>query len=195
MPIKTSSKIHAWIDSGNKIVQIIALFIAGVWTSAIFVRTSAPGLESKLYLRSEVSWQDTADKDVCTGAFRVWVKNESQRDFDIDTVRVTARLVDMKAIPEPSAPENPIAISPQFLREGRVLNMGDAQPLPLDLIDHYAPGTQNESEATYRFRRLPNQLIFLRTDVSGKESKVLFPPVAQREISNYTWTSDQLCGH
>jgi hypothetical protein len=189
------SKIHAWVDTINKLVQIVAVLVAAIWTWSVFSRTNAPGLEPKLNVRSELSWSDTDDKDVCTAAFHMGAKNDGQRAIEIETISVAAQIVDLNTLPKPPESGEPLPIDLKFIREhGHELDVGDAEPLPTDLVDHYAPGVQDDSEATFRFRRSPNRLILFRADLTGRESRVLLPLTRLKSLSDYTWQSDQLCG-
>jgi hypothetical protein len=191
---KHPTGIHLWADTGNKIVQILAVFVAAWWTYSLFSRTSAPGLESKLSMRSELHGRDTSRKDVCTATFHVWAKNDGLRSFDLDRVAVTAQILDLKTVPKP-AEGAAVPINPKFVREhGRDITLDDIEPIPSDLLGHYAPAAQNDSEVTFRFQRLPDHFIVFKLDLGGRESKVLLPLATLQPVSNYTWASDQLCG-
>lgn len=193
--VQPPSNIHTWVDTANKLVQIVAVLVAGIWTWSVFSRTNAPGLEAKLNVRSELSWSDTADKDVCSAGFHVWAKNDGERAFEIDKVSVTAEIVDLEGLPKPPESGEPVPIDLKFIEgHGHKLDVGDAEPLRTDLIAHYAPGVEDNSEATFRFRRLTNRLILFRADLSGRESKVLLPLTQLQPVADYTWQSDQLCG-
>ena len=191
---KQPTGVHLWVDTINKMVQILAVFVAAWWTYSLFSRTSAPGLESKLSMRSELHWHDTASKDVCTAMFHVWAKNDGLRSFDLDRAAVTAQLLDLKTVPKP-AEGVAVPVNPKFVQEhGSDIKLDDIEPIPSDLLGHYAPGAQNDSEVTFRFQRLPGHFIVFKLDLGGRESKVLLPFATLQPVSNYTWASDQLCG-
>jgi hypothetical protein len=193
--IQAPSKIHLWVDTVNKSIQILAVVIAGIWTWIIYARTNAPGLVPKLNLRSELSWADTADKDVCMAAFHVWAKNESQGAFEIDTIKVTAQLLDLTKAPKPSDSEDPFPLDLKFADvNGKNLNVGDSDILRRDLLAHYSPGTEYNSESTFLFRWLPNRLIVFRAVLSGQELGDFLMFAASQKISEDTWSSAQLCG-
>ena len=194
-PRDWQSCVNLWIDTVNKFIQIVAVVIAGIWTWNVFARTSAPGLESKLSMRSELSWGDTADKDVCSAMFHVWAKNDGQRAFDVTGIRITAYLLDLSRLPKPSESGDPFPLDSKFIEtQGRALKVGDAGSYTADLGGHYSPGTQNDSETTFRFRKLSNRLVEFRADIDGEESSVLLPFASKQSFSNYTLYSDQLCG-
>ena len=191
---KRRSNFHRRVDTTNKLIQIVAVVIAGMWTWIVFARTSAPGLEPKLNLRSALSWSDTADNDVCAAAFHVWAKNEGQRAFEIHTIRVTAQLVDLSNLPKLPDSGDPLPLDLKFAdAHGRFLNIGDTDIFRSDLLAHYSPGIEYNSEATFLFRRLKNRLIVFRAKLTGRESKNL-PFAVLQEVSDDSWSSDQLCG-
>src|SRR6266436_263013 len=189
------SNFHTWIDTLNKLVQIVAVLIAGMWTWSVFARTSAPGLESKLSLRCELNWTETADKHVCNAVFHVSAKNDGQRGFDISEVTIQGYALDLATLPKPPETGDPILLDSKFIENyGRKLKLSDAVSFLADLDGHYAPGTQNDSEITFQFGKRSNQLIEFRAYFAGKESRVLLPFAAMQPVSNYTSARDQLCG-
>src|SRR6266404_4616262 len=52
---------HGWVDTINKVFQILAIIVAGIWTYTVFQRTSAPNLETNFGIDSEIHWAETAD--------------------------------------------------------------------------------------------------------------------------------------
>jgi len=187
--------IHTWIDTLNKLAQVAALVVAGIWTWNVFARTSAPGLEPKLGLGSELNWIETGGKGSCKGSFHVFVKNEGQRNFEITNVQITAHLLDAGSLGEPPANGDPIPLDYKSIEsKGTELRLGDTDTYKEDLSGHYSPGTQNDSDTIFLFKKLPNRLIEFRANLTGKESKVLLPFAAEQTLSNYTVAKDKLCG-
>jgi hypothetical protein len=206
--VQAQPNIHIWVDTINKLFQIGALLIAGVWAWNLFARTSAPALESKLNVHSELRWEDTEAKDVCTAVFTIWAKNEGQRALDTDRVRLSVQSVDLHALTKPSEDGVPVLLDRKFIQanakdlinfefprgQGKEPDVSDRDHVPMDLIGHYAPGIEHVSTATFLFKRLQNRLIIFRVDLSGWESRVLVPFASLQKVSDYTSTSDSLCG-
>jgi hypothetical protein len=195
LPNPLPPTIHTWIDTTNKLAQIAALLVAGVWTWNVFARTSAPGLEPKLGLRSELTWIETGSSNSWKVSFHVFVKNEGQRNFEVTGVEITAHLLDASTLGEPPETGDPISLDYQLIEsKGTELRLGNTESYWDDLSGHYSPGTQNDSDTTFLFKKLPNRLIEFRAQLDGKESKVLLPFATKQTLTNYTVAEDKLCG-
>jgi hypothetical protein len=106
--------ISTWVDTTNKIMQILALLVAGWWTWNLWNRTSAPGLESKLNVQADLSWNPSSDKTECQASLSIDLKNEGQRSIEVDVVTITAWVIDLQFFPAPSKLQ-PTFFDPEFI--------------------------------------------------------------------------------
>jgi len=183
-----------WVDTASKLAQIVAIALAGVWTYYTFFRTNAPSLENKLDMRSETYWSKTRDEKTCMGMFHVWIKNDGLSSFDIENINLPAWLVDPEALAGSPADASPSLLDfHQVEARENPLYKGDPEPIKSDVVAHYSPGSQYDSEVAFLFKKSPSQLVVFKLDVDGHGSKPLIFP-SGKKVHNYTWDREKVCG-
>lgn len=186
--------INVWVDTASKIAQIFAIALAGVWTYYVFFRTNAPSLESKLNVRSEIYWSNASDDKTCIGVFHAWVKNDGLSSFDIEDINLRAWLVGTDFMAGSLADSSPILLDFHHVESSDVpFYQGEPEPIKSDVAAHYSPGSQNDSEIAFLFKKSPGQTVLFRLALAGRGSKSLFFPIG-KEVYNYTWARDKVCG-
>lgn len=184
---------HTWVDTTNKVLQIVALLCAAAWTLSLFIETGVPALESKYSLSPELNWASMpGDDNVCDGMLSVRLTNDSQRPLNVENVRLTGWLFDPSSLPRPR-PEKPTLFEyQQICDEGTVFYDGSADPLARDLHGHYAPGASVKSEAHFSFAKSKGKLVLLSVDVNGRAQGPL--GFGSKVQNNHAWTWDWVCG-
>ena len=204
------------VDTINKLAQIFALAIAGIWAWSVFQQTVRPGLEAKSPVDTELHWASIPNSNVCQVRFEIKITNEGQVPFDINDVRVNGWIVDLEEenLPEDSASSptffNPavLAIGGNRLWDGKCNDLppkdariapfdtGDDNSIRDDLIDHFPPGAKTTASSTYFFRRREKAIVVLRADVKGDLLPFSLVPFRHRQkcFTNYSYAVDQICG-
>src|SRR5262249_24797936 len=95
-PFHVGRGFHRWLDTVNKLFQIAALIVAGIWAWNVFELTVKPGLETKFPINTDVHWAKVPETDVCQSRFEVTVKNDGQSPFDITDVTTSGWIVDLE---------------------------------------------------------------------------------------------------
>jgi hypothetical protein len=186
-------EINLWVDTMSKLAQVFAFLLAGIWTYMTFVLLSAPSLESKLIVKSSLSWSAVNEKS-CQGAFHVSVKNEGLGALDVERIGLRAWVIDPQVLTASAVGESPRLIDFDQIRS-TTEPFYDASPEPIrsDVTGHYAGGMENDSEVTFLFTKSPHRLVVFWFEVEGNKSAFL-RFLKGPAVSNYTWQSDGLCG-
>lgn len=87
---------HGWVDTINKLFQIAALIVAGVWGWSIFQQTVRPGLEAKFPVDTDIHWTRIPNSKVCRAQVEITIKNQGQAPFDIDDVKLSGWIIDLE---------------------------------------------------------------------------------------------------
>jgi hypothetical protein len=199
-PETTRKDFHVWVDTLNKLIQIVALFVAGFWAWKVFQQTVVPSLEPKFPVDTAIHWAKVPGTDACQARFEVVVKNDGQVAFDIQSVKVTGWTVDLKK--SKLIPDNamlPAHLDPAITEAGRddgakEFDTGNGDPVQPDLIDHYPPGVQSTSTANFFFKRRPQTLVIMLAELKGERRSSFLPFAKKLPIENYSYAIDQVCG-
>jgi hypothetical protein len=190
-----STGISTWVDITNKTMQILALLVAGWWSWNLWSRTSAPGLESKLNVQTDVNWNPSSNKDDCQASLSIDLKNEGQRSVEVDEVTITAWMIDLQSFNAPSKLQ-PTFLDTEFIESHgtRVYGPASDGPAQKDLIGHYSPGVGHNSTVAALFKKSPGTIFYFETEVKGHASRGLIPFTAGDRIPVSAWTLEQVCG-
>jgi len=191
---------HRWVDTINKLIQILAVLIGGIWVWKVFQQTVVPGLEPKIPVDTEIHWAMVPGTAVCQGRFEVSVKNDGLIPFDVTKVMVTGWIVDLekaKLIPQDSV--TPAHLDPAITKPGRAdsiepFETGNGDPVEADLKDHYPPGGKSSSSANFFFKQRPKTVVILLANLEGERPASYLPFAKKLPIANYSYAIDQVCG-
>jgi len=206
------------VDIINKSMQIAAILVAGIWTLLIFIRTSAPNLEPKPAVTSEIAWTSFPTTDACNAQFSVTIKNLGQRSFNIEDAVVTVWLQDvMEQVPAskeeesaghtkgkytlyPDSSAQIRLITPDIVRKSPDRNNvenasfhGRAESISTQLPGHYSPGASITTSSNFIVRKSPTKFVIMDVDVTGTDSAVWIPFLHNR-IEGQSWAISRVCG-
>lgn len=202
-PQGANSGVHKWIDTVNKLFQIVALIIAGAWAWIGFKQTIAPGLEPKLGISSDLHWATvsqatptkTGDK-ICEASLQVKVNNPSKMPFDVTKTTVTGWIVplDENGL-HPTDAAEPKVLDPERVTSLKFFYEGDGPPVSADLSDHYSEGVENTASFDLFFKYSPLTIVVFNVDVEAQRPSSYWPFFSTRvPIKNHTYQIDQVCG-
>jgi hypothetical protein len=203
IPAGPSERLYRWVDVANKIFQIAAIFIAGLWGGILFEETSAPELEPKLSVDTEVSWQPIGGTDVCQANFVVTVKNPGRRPIEITTANLGIRVHNLLKIdPKTGKPFffPDLQEIPTLIDAGKLdaidpppgISRSDVELLNDDIVGRYPPGLENSSSQVFFFKKFENALAMIQVNVDGFSRGVL--PFSKKEVHNYGYVIARVCG-
>lgn len=197
--VQEPAPFHRWVDTINKLFQIAAIVFAGAWAIFVFLQTIAPTLELKFPFDSEIHWTKIPKTDLCQARIEFTVKNEGQIPFEITDVTLKGSIVELnqEVLSMPSANE------PFFLDPLANLQPEARPPFPLansaltrDLRGHYPAGSHDTASVNYVFKRPKNKnaIVAVQADASGWMPSSLLPWAQHKDVTNYTYAVDQVCG-
>jgi hypothetical protein len=201
VPAGPSEKVYRWVDVYSKISQIAAVFVAAAWAVIVFEWISAPALEPKILVETEVSWRSIGESDVCQANFGVTVKNPGQRSIEIKTAQLVVRLHDLQKVNPhngkpyffPDSQEVPTLIDSEELEaiDPPAIDRTNIRLLNSDIVGPYPPGMENSSSQTLLFKKFENALAIIQVDVSGTSRGLL--PFTEQEVHNYGYAIARVC--
>jgi hypothetical protein len=222
LPVDGTKKgFHQWVDTANKLLQIVAIVIAGCWAWIGFQQTVAPGLEPKLGISSELHWASlqslpgrnarrTAEN--CQGSLQIKVNNPGKRAFDVTKVTIRGWLIplDQQELQQQLAQRKILNLDwvrtkfPPFYdsdlsytheKDGKSVDENDEDYVSWDLRDHYSEGVDNTTSFEFIFPRDPRMIVAFYVDVEGTRPSSYWPFISHPvQTGNYTYQVDQVCG-
>jgi hypothetical protein len=189
-----SEPINKSFDTVSKIVQILALVIAGWWTYLTFIRSVEPGLEFRGEGETNLTFFKGTDETTCIGSVNGRITNKGLTAFDVEEVTIkgwfttTDTTGKQGGVPLPS----PTTEKPSYINDYEI--RATKQPFETiivnkdskgsSLIRHYPPGSNYDQSFTWLFLGKPGQNVLFQMEVTTKDPEQKIPPA---------WISSAVC--
>src|ERR1700734_1616659 len=83
-----NDKLNKAVDTISKVVQMIAILVAGWWAYNQFFITVKPGLELRGDVNTELNWNKSSDPTDCQVGLVVSLDNTGLSSFDVTWIGV-----------------------------------------------------------------------------------------------------------
>lgn len=193
----SNEKVNKSVDSINKIVQTLAIVIAGIWAYKSFFESVKPGLEFRGKVTTDLDWSLMTDETVCKAQFGATITNDGIRPFDVSDVNVRAWFYRIGDRPPAASDENekiaviaaPTINTPTLVEENAVenftpfFNFETSDEQESVLIGHFPPQGGAHKTWSWFFKKEPERGVIFRVDFRTKDN-----------TAGYAWSTDEICG-
>jgi hypothetical protein len=201
VPAGPSERLYRWVDVINKLFQIAGIIVVDVWTYGIFKLVTAPGLQPKTSITTELLWKSIDRPDVCLAQVVATVKNPGLVRFEITSANLTVRVHDLAKIDPgtgrpfffPQDQHNPTLIEPERMTkiDPATIDRNDVGLLNSDLVHSYPPGLENSSSQYLLFQKFDTGLAIIQVDVYGWASSFLW--FGKQDLHDYSYAIGRVC--
>jgi hypothetical protein len=195
-----NEKTNKAIDTISKVVQVIAILIAGWWAYKTFFWSVKPGLDYRGSVDTALDWT-RSNGDDCQGSLNVTIANDGMSTFDVSWMSVKGWLFTSEPQPGDSkqitiarpTSERPVLVDYDRIEKNPPYFTAEYLPggLKSGLLGHYPPGSKFNESWDWNFKRNPGQAVLFEVEVRTSaqvSSKGSSSWVAHDTCSNLTDT-------
>jgi hypothetical protein len=170
-----SETLNNAIDTISKIVQVVAILIAGWWAYKTFFWSVKPGLDFRGGVDTALTWTKS-DTENCQGSLNVTVSNDGMSAFDVSKIVVRGWLYTSAppaagskqvSIDVPT-PDHPVLVDYKKIESNEPFYTATYSRTHdgTGLIGHYPPGSKFNESWDWVFKKAKGQAVVFNVDAT-----------------------------
>jgi hypothetical protein len=153
----------AYLEYVKWAVEILALFVAGLWALKLYMETGIPEREKRVSIVSQLNWSDIA-ADKCLAEYTVTFKNVGKTDIELNSS--TLKVWPAK---EPGTTAAAKYLNPHELVKGNPIET--AKLTDEEFSRHYAPDVGDTVTSSVVVKRDPGRILIFSLDFEQADSR------------------------